>query len=239
MSINITKQGKGIPLVFFHGWGFDSQIWNHLIPHLDQSLEIYLVDLPGFGYTPLQDWFHFKASLLELLPTRFVVVGWSLGGLYATRLASESPERVSHLFNITSSPCFIEKDEWPGISKDIFIRFYHHLNEDIHKTVQDFIALQAKNIRYKFNHHILPSKEALESGLLILKQWDLRPLLNKLMMPACFLFGRLDPITPVKTMRYMQEHYPAFHYVLFDKAAHMPFMSHPELFVTALEGFIQ
>lgn len=161
------------------------------------------------------------------------------GGLYATRLAIEAPERVSYLLNITSSPYFIAEGGWPGISKEIFNGFYKNLSIDIDKTLQNFISLQAKNVHFKFKQKNLPSRIGLESGLQILEQWDFRNELDKLGMPVCFMFGRLDPITPVKTMKYMQEHYPDFNYVLFDKAAHMPFLSHSELFISELEGFIR
>ncbi|HAT9609297.1 TPA: pimelyl-ACP methyl ester esterase, partial [Legionella pneumophila subsp. pneumophila] len=53
------------------------------------------------------------------------------------------------------------------------------------------------------------------------------------------LFGRLDPITPVKTMAIMEKNYPNFKYVLFNRAAHMPFLSHTDLFITIMDEFIK
>lgn len=78
MNIHLIKHGRGTPLVLFHGWGFDSQIWSHLIHLLEQSYQLYLVDLPGFGLTPTQDWHAFKVNLLAQLPSIFVVAGWSM-----------------------------------------------------------------------------------------------------------------------------------------------------------------
>ncbi len=49
MTIHITKYGNKHPLVFFHGWGFDSQVWLSLVPLLEDKYELILVDLPGFG----------------------------------------------------------------------------------------------------------------------------------------------------------------------------------------------
>lgn len=91
-------------------------------------------------------------------------------------------------------------------------------------------------------HHLpdkLPSQEGLESGLKILETWDLREKLKQFDKPSCFIFGRLDPIVPIKTMNSMKLSYPEFNYVLFKRAAHMPFLSHMGLFIEELRGFIR
>lgn len=239
MNINIERYGQGIPLVFFHGWGFDNQIWLPIIPFLKDTYRIILVDLPGFGFTTPMDWQTFTANLLPQLPSQFAVAGWSMGGLYATRLAIEEPSRVQFLLNITSSPRFITDTLWPGVPKELFINFHKNLSTDINKTLNEFVALQLNNIKISVTQGQTPTREGLESGLNILDNWDLREGIKSLVQPTCFIFGRLDPITPVKTMNTMQLLYPHFKYVLFNKAAHMPFLSHTELFVAEILEFIQ
>jgi pimeloyl-[acyl-carrier protein] methyl ester esterase len=238
MNIHLTKYGQGIPLVFFHGWGFDSQIWLPLIPALP-NYQMILVDLPGFGLTPMMDWKSFKEHLLTQLPAEFALAGWSLGGLYATRLAIEEPHRVKALLNITSVPRFISDTLWPAVAKDVFANFHNNLSKDITQTLNDFIALQVNKNKIRFDLGVFPSKEGLESGLDILASWDLRQGLHTLQVPVCFMFGRLDPITSIKTMNVMEIVYPDFKYVLFHRAAHMPFLSHTDLFITEITGFIK
>lgn len=238
MNLHITNYGTGIPLVFFHGWGFDSQVWRSLIPHFEAAYQIILVDLPGFGLSAMQDWNSFKTNLLSRLPSKFILAGWSLGGLFATRLAIEEPERIIKLVNITSSPRFLSEPDWPGVSKDVFAHFYQNLSQDTIKTLQEFVSLQLNKQKIQFETGALPSQCGLQSGLKILEEWDLRAGLNLLNMPVCFMFGRLDPITPVKTMRYMRTIYPDFKYILFHKAAHMPFLSHTDEFIEEFSGFI-
>ena len=162
-----------------------------------------------------------------------------MGGLYSTRLAIEEPERVQFLLNINSSPRFIADNLWPGVSKELFINFYKNLATDINKTLKEFIALQLNNKQFSFAQGFMPTREGLEYGLNILDTWDLREGIKNLTQPACFMFGRLDRIIPVKTMNAMQLLYPDFKYVLFNKAAHMPFLSHTELFVTEILEFIK
>ena len=127
MNIHLTSYGQGIPLVFFHGWGFDSQIWLPLVPELKAFYHVILVDLPGFGLTSMMDWFEFKTKLLASLPHQFALVGWSMGGLYSMRLALEEPERVNYLLNIATSPRFLSDNLWPGLSKEVLFNFYNKL----------------------------------------------------------------------------------------------------------------
>ncbi len=235
--IQIQGKGKGTPLVLFHGWGFDSQIWHPLLPELTNRYQLYLVDLPGFGLTPNMQWEAFKPALLKCLPKKFALLGWSMGGLMATRLAIEEPEHITHLINVTSSPYFIRQVEWPGVVTQVFNDFYQALASNPQQTLQEFITLQLQGQKIFSGHP--PSLHGLREGLDLLMTWDLRQNLTQLNHPVCYMFGRLDAIVPRTTMITMQTIYPHFHYTMFPKAAHAPFLSHTDEFITALEEFLQ
>lgn len=237
-QLNLRTENKLRSLVLFHGWGFDSQIWQPLMPELQREYEVIRVDLPGFGLTSIMDWNQFKTELLLKLPLHFAVAGWSLGGLYATRLTIEAPERVTHLLNITSSPHFIADKDWGGISQGVFEHFYSTLSINKEKVLNDFIALQTNDKTLRFNLQKAPNEQGLKQGLDVLKTWDLRHKLQHVSQPTCYLFGRLDRITPIVTMQAMERMYPHFKYHLFRHSAHMPFLSHSKLFLDLLREFI-
>lgn len=235
MKINITIHGEGFPLVFFHGWGYDSLIWHHLIPFLSTHYQLYLVDLPGFGASDLLDWDDFKTVLLKQLPMRFAVVGWSLGGLFATRLSIEAPGRVTHLCNVASSPCFIQDTNWPGSERLVFQTFYANLIANPAKSLNDFMGLQWQGFHTPSK---IPLLDSLTAGLDVLLTWDLRSDLHNLIIPVSFLFGRLDRVIPRQVMTAMQATFPHFEYKLIEKAAHAPFLSHQALFLDILTRFL-
>ena len=236
MNLNITIHGHGKPLVLFHGWGYDNQIWHAVLPALSCQYQLYLVDLPGFGLSDYMDWNEFKFVLLKKLPEQFALAGWSMGGLFATRLAIDAPTRVTHLLNIASSPRFIKDKHWPGVEREAFVAFYDNLATDPAKTLAQFMGLQ-------WQGHTLPSRTpsliSLAAGLDALLTWDLRDSLAELTIPVCFLFGRLDTITPRKLMMTMQDRYPNFDYKMFHQAAHVPFLSHREQFSELLNEFLR
>lgn len=239
MDLNIHISGQGLPLVLFHGWGFDNVIWSPLAAAMEQRFTIYAVDLPGFGQTPMMSWTAFKSQLLARLPAQFVLAGWSLGGLYATRLALEAPSRVTHLINIASSPRFVKDEQWPGIEPKVLDTFYSKLIIDPIQVRKEFIALQTRNESESITAGSTPSPAGLRGGLDVLAQWDFRSQLPLLQHPVCFMFGKLDSIIPRATYMVMKEDYPEFHYVLFPKAAHMPFMTHQAEFITQLDSFLK
>ncbi len=161
-----------------------------------------------------------------------------LGRLYATRLALEEPHKVTHVINIASSPRFIEEAEWPGVFSDVLINFYHHLNDDYEALLQDFMSIHLNMSYGAFLPRFPPSPAGLAMGLNILDTWDLRERLNELKQPVSYMFGRLDPIVSVRTMHVMQERYPQFDYVLFPRAAHIPFISHKDIFIEHLHRIV-
>lgn len=239
MNIHLKTYGCGSPLIFFHGWGFDSQVWMPLVAQLEGKYQLILVDLPGFGQSAMMDWPSFKIQLLTQLPEQFAVLGWSMGGLFATRLALEAPERVTHLINVTSSPRFLLDHDWPGVAHEVFTIFYQNLLKNPRATLDEFVALQVSKHQFELALGQLPSSAGLASGLDVLATWDFRQQLKQLARPVCYMFGRLDPIVPVKTMKAMQERHSEFKYVYFNRAAHMPFLSHMDLFISEIQEFIQ
>lgn len=235
--IYLKKTGEGFPLVLIHGWGFDHEIWSPLLPALRAHYTVYTIDLPGFGKTPCMPWDDFKHTLIKQLPEKFAVIGWSLGGLVATRLALEAPTQVSHLINIASSPYFTASSDWPGIAPDTLDLFSDNLARDPKKTHQAFIQQQLPpHIK---NKPAPPQNiQGLIEGLDSLKNWDFRKNLNTLKPPTAYLFGQIDRIVPAKTLSVMKKTYPDFHYKLIPKAGHTPFLTHPKTCLDWIHQFI-
>lgn len=235
MSVFFNCRGEGRPLVLLHGWGFDHRIWKQLAVRLEPFYQLFLVDLPGFGQSPILSWDEFKEKLLQALPAEFAIMGWSMGGLYATRLAIEEPSRVSHLINVASSPRFIRETDWPGLDPMVFKGFMDKLSINPGKTLIEFVGLQSANQPPDYLDSLQPSLQSLQHGLSVLAEWDLRQAMERFNGRAAYLFGGLDSITSRHTLRAMQKKHPHFYFALFPKAAHMPFLSHEDEFIQELK----
>lgn len=97
--------GDGPPLLLLHGLAEDASDWQAIMPALGRHRRVYAPDLPGLGGgTELLG--DYSSTTLTRLVARFLdevdvrraaVVGHSLGGLVALRLALSQPARVAAL----------------------------------------------------------------------------------------------------------------------------------------------
>lgn len=83
----------------------------------------------------------------------------------------------------------------------------------------------------------MPAQEVLNGGLEILKTVDLRDALVGLSLPFLRMYGRLDGLVPRKMVAPLDALWPQSESIIFGKAAHAPFISHPQDFCHALIEF--
>ncbi|HGU6360384.1 TPA: pimeloyl-ACP methyl ester esterase BioH [Citrobacter farmeri] len=239
-------------LVLLHGWGLNAEVWYCINEELSSHFTLHLVDLPGFGRSQgfgAMTLGEMAERVLEQAPQKAIWLGWSLGGLVASQVALAHPERVLALVTVASSPCFSARDGWPGIKPDVLTGFQQQLSEDFQRTVERFLALQtmgtetarqdARALKKTVLALPMPSVEVLNGGLEILKTVDLREPLTALTVPFLRLYGYLDGLVPRKVVPLLDALWPESESLIFAKAAHAPFISHPDAFCQALVALKQ
>ena len=106
-------------LVFLHGVGASGAAWDEVVKGLkDEHVDMFVVDLLGFGKSPKPEWAQYKASmqsaaLAKTLLTRGVLgkvtlVGHSMGALIAIEFAKRYPAAVKSLV-LCSPPLYDDK----------------------------------------------------------------------------------------------------------------------------------
>jgi pimeloyl-[acyl-carrier protein] methyl ester esterase len=245
-SLYFNCIGKGTPLALLHGWGWSSQIWEPLIPLLSQRFQLFLIDLPGFGKSPLAaDDYTFKAIaplLFDCVPDKALWLGWSLGGMFTWWIAANYPEKVEKLITVSASPRFVQDGAWPGISAPTLLQFAASLKNNVEKTLTDFLELQLRGSPdYQSLLEILqrqvrgapPQLPALEGGLKLLQTVDLRNELQKVKCPSLHVFGERDRIVPAEVAQFL----PIGQSEVISKSGHLPFLSQQEIFLNAVFTF--
>jgi len=253
MSLYIHSQGSGPQLVFLHGWGLNSDVWEDVASELAQRYTVTLVDLPGHGRSELihQD-YQLEAiaqQLAEAIPTPATWVGWSLGGLIALQIAHQHPEQVNGLVMVASSPQFVKSEEWPhAVEPAIFEKFASDLEEDYQATLSRFVAIQAmgssesklevRKLRERLQRHGEPQLQALRGGLRLLQKSNLHDELATLQCPVKIILGRRDTLASARAANQLSEQHPHLDSSVIKGAAHTPFVSHPEQFLDLLREFL-
>lgn len=250
----IESHGDGHDLVLLHGWGLHSGIWELLVEDLSQNFRVHLVDLPGFGRSPIPSADYsldlLTEQVMKVVPDNAHYLGWSLGGVVATNLALQFPDKVKKLITVSSNPRFVQSDDWQTAMKpNIMDSFCRFLEEDYQGTIIRFLAIQAmgsetqkediKFLKDTVFIHGTPATKALRGGLAMLNDIDLRSQLNKLDMPRLRLYGRLDSLVPNKTAEAVKELDPESQFKIYPKASHAPFLTNRAEFTQDVINFLQ
>lgn len=241
-------EGQGRPIVALHGWGMNHLVWQPIRERLCQQAQVTWLDLPGHGRSA-----NFKLGsideavdqLIPYIPEGAILMGWSLGGMLAQVLAQRLTKHLAGLILITSTPRFIVANNWPyALSPEVLQGFADSLEQDYAATVRRFFALQFMGVRsdpatlHAWRDQILhypASLEALQDGLAILRTADTRQLILK--QPCVWVLGRLDKLIPISLAEGLQA--LAYDNIqVLPKAAHVPFVTHPDEFMPIVENFI-
>ncbi len=228
-----ARQGD-VELVLLHGWGSSSACWRGALPRLRQHFNVTLVDLPGHGRSSgyVSTYEQFTRELLEQLPTQAIYLGWSLGGMIATRIAADFPERVSALVTVASSPSFIRRDGWESaMPAATFEDFLTRFQQNPARGLKRFDLLQGGVARSE-----LGNPETQYDLLRWLADLDNRQGIKQLSCSSVFLFGKNDGLVPVQVS---QQIAPPENVRVFSDSGHQPFLEEPDAFWSAVVDFCQ
>lgn len=254
MSVHVETVGSGPPLVLLHGWALHSGLWGPLQAHLARRHRVHAVDLPGHGHSAATDPYTMAAivaavdaAVADAAPA--TLLGWSLGGAVAMEWALARPGRIGRLVLVATSPRFVADDDWPhAMAAATLARFGDELRVAYRPTLQRFLSLQLHGSDHgraalaTMRRHLFsrgePSGKVLEQALALLADVDLRARLAALAVPALVVSGDRDTLAPAAAGRWLAGALPAATYAEIAGAGHVPFLSHPDAFVAAVDGFL-
>lgn len=251
-GLHVESVGTGSGLVLLHGWAMHGGWWTPLLPALARRFRVHVVDLPGHGHSATAGPMgvpEIAAALSARFAgeSRLAVLGWSLGAQVAMAWAHAHPAQVGALVLTGATPRFVRGPDWAhGVEPGVLQRFGDELAAAYRLTLQRFLSLQVQGsavdraalaaMRTALFARGTPAPAALAAGLEALRTTDLRPIVPALAQPAVVVAGERDALTPAAAGRWLATHLPDARFVLVPGAGHVPFLSHPEAFLDAVEG---
>src|SRR6185312_8580351 len=120
VRIHAQTVGAGSPVVLLHGWAFDHRVWDRQIRVLAEAGHSTIaVDLRGHGRSdrPYDGYALDQLARdvvcvitdLEIEPA--VLIGWSLGGVTALRVALDAPQLLTKLVLVGSNGVATSRQE--------------------------------------------------------------------------------------------------------------------------------
>lgn len=253
MTLYCETTGAGPDVVLLHGWGLHGGIFAATAAALAGDFRVHRPDLPGHGRSPWQPPFsnldELAGAVASILPEACTLLGWSLGGQAALRLAADGHPSVRRLVLVSTTPRFVRGPGWEhGLEPAVVDEFARSLREDFRQVVQRFLMLQARGddqqralvrrLRSQVFDHGEPVPDALAAGLDVLAGADLRAALGRVGVPTLVLSGTHDRLTLPAAARCLADGIPGARVELVGGASHAPFLSHPGVFHRALTDFL-
>ena len=251
----IDSAGSGPPLVLLHGWAMHSGLFAPLLPRLARRFRVHRVDLPGHGCSESVSPYDLEtivaaitgalARAADAAGAPLTLLGWSLGGTVALHWALAEPARIGRLILTGTTPCFVARPDWPrAMAATTLSKFGDELAVSYRLTLQRFVALQVRGseharavlaqLRRELFARGEPSREVLRDALELLARTDLRREVGAIRQTVVVIAGERDTLTPPEAGEWLARALPRATFRLIPGAAHTPFLSHPEAFVSAI-----
>lgn len=254
--LHVDSSGEGPAVVLLHGWGMHGGYWQGLVDDLKSSYRLHCIDLPGHGkseYGDEQSIDDFVNRITQTIDTltdqAFHLIGWSLGGLISQRLTVMYPDKVKALALIASTPSFVQRDDWPhAMQESVLCGFADNLRQDYKMTLNRFLALQVwgcenqkqelRDLKAKLFSRGEPSQQALSTGLLLLKDVDLRNDLSTIEQQVMLVGGGRDTLVPRSALQAMASKLKQGDLHIIKGAGHAPLLSHAAEMASLIKTFM-
>jgi 3-oxoadipate enol-lactonase len=251
MILSHEVHGAGPDLVFLHSFPLDRSMWTgQLVAAGAAGRRCILVDLPGFGASPLpagaaptiDTMAHAVLGTLDALgASRATFAGLSLGGYVALALAALAPERVAGLVLADTRAAPDEPATRAGRMINLALVRDRGVGALVDKMLPKLLAPDAPDaLRASVRAAgAAQSREGVTFALLAMRDRpDRGEAAAAIDVPALVVVGSRDEITPPAEMRALAASMRRARAVEVDGAGHLSSLERPEAFNAALAGFL-
>jgi pimeloyl-ACP methyl ester carboxylesterase len=219
-----TRSGTGTPVALLHGLSGSSRWWSKNIDALAQRHLVAAIDLTGFGKSrrflglpevlpALSEVTSLLARWLETFDEPVHLVGHSMGGQIAIRLAAERPDLIRSLMLVNAAGMPFKLDLRPHLKT---------LPKPPYGGPQIARVLLPDFLRAG------PTSVAVASTRVVFG--DVRPMMRAIRVPALLVWGENDPLVPLHYGEEMQQLIEGSRLVVIPRAAHVAMWDAPEEF---------
>ena len=244
--------GKGMPVVLLHGFAEDGNIWNNVLPFLQQDNMLIIPDLPGSGESTLLEKENpgledYAAAVKNILAVenidRCVMIGHSMGGYVSLAFEEKYPGMLTALglFHSSSyadnddkkearrkSIAFIKKNGAPAFLETAVTGLFYDPGKS--KAAIDLLLRQGNNFT---TGALIQYYEAM------IARPDRSLLLKETILPVLLILGEHDQAVPFKS-GLEQARMPTYTYIhILRSSAHMGMLEEAEKSGRILAEFLQ
>jgi pimeloyl-ACP methyl ester carboxylesterase len=243
--IHYYTRGDGPPVVLIHGLASRGDDWAPLLPALANDHSVYALDLLGYGSSDRPRNVDYSIALemdvvrgfLDSLQIRQTdLIGVSMGGWIALKLAAEHPERVRRLVLVDSAgfnfPTTLTADSFTPDNIEELQKLID-LQTDRAPHIPAFVARDFLRVN---REHAWILKSQFTSMLSRRDLMDGR--VSTVTMPTLLLWGTRDLLTPYSLAVRMQHELPNARLVPLNGCGHLAIVDCKAAALPAIEKFL-
>ncbi len=254
-----TGNPTGAPVVLIHGFTDNARDWVPLIPELDPSLRLIVVDIRGHGqsskpeccYGRIDFAYDIRLLLDELHIQQADIIGHSLGSIIAQTFAEFWPERTRSVVLISSSggplaSCTPPAGKPPVKSLDFrgeIAKLKEPIDPDSKFMVEWWDSPTPVDAEFIRRQRIDAAAIPLRVWLAVLDQGLAGPALQatlpRLKAPTLLLWGAKDPIFGAQDRCSLRAALPNAAVKIFPTLGHNPFWEQPGAVAAAINPFLR
>lgn len=257
VQLAYTRRGKGTPLVLVHGFPLDHHLWDEVVPLLEDTFDLILPDLRGFGdsttvdsFYTMEDYASDLAGLLDHLGIqKAAIAGHSMGGYVALAFVRLFPERARGLALVASQLPADTEERKQGRYKSAAEVAEHGIGSVVETMTPKFTS--DERLQAFARESMERQQPAAYIGALkaMAERVDSTPLLSSLRdgfasqggafhFQVVLIHGDADSLIPIDRAREVKAALPQAHLVEISGAGHMPMMEAKERTAEALKHLV-
>jgi pimeloyl-ACP methyl ester carboxylesterase len=227
ISYQIVNPKSSKVCLILHGWGHSSSLWTSLASLLNSSYRYLIIDLPGFGNSPLlpndPDIPQYSQIVSEFINklkiNKPVIIGHSFGGQIAAHLAITHPSLFKKIYLI--SPAII-RDKSPKEKIKIFLYSQFKILKLLIPK-QFLTAILSFVSSSDYAHASLSHQKILKN----IVNYHLKSRLKKITVPTHIIWGDRDREISY-TGKMLENLIPSSRLHVLYGVGHNPHLSHPK-----------
>ena len=254
IDVHFKDEGKGIPVILFHGTSSSLHTWDELTKLLKPKYRIIRIDLIGCGITgphPKRDYslemhLNFISDFIDFLKLdKFIIAGNSWGGMLAWNYTALNPRHVLGLILINSAG--FQMNKTPMRFKLVQSWWGRWL---LKKSTPKWIV--KKGLREVIYSRQIEKRTILRYQLLMLRKGNRQAfvdfmrirqqakteLLKSIDTPTLLLWGRHDKLYPLRHAYLFKDGLINTQLKIVEKSAHIPMEEAPSVCGYEIENFI-
>lgn len=229
---------RNMPILLVHGIGDSALTWALIMRRLAREHDVYAVDLLGHGssalpggrsYATIEEYREMLEGFIrEVIRRPALIVGNSLGGMLAVRVANSSPELVRGIamLNPGGAPLLGRESYdrfFAKISDNSLVTAYRVSGEMIGVVPRPMLILGLRSIQRLFQRPAILDAYAMADERIFLSIDEL----HRLRVPAALIWGTRDRFLPEGSLEFWLTALPHAPKLLLRYCGHLPQRERP------------